>query len=79
MKPPALNITAKAGLRIPDDVSVVGYDDEEVSRHLFPQLTTVVLPHRMMGQWAVEALSRPRPGTHRMDCPLVERASVRRL
>lgn len=69
----------EAGLRIPDDVSVVGYDDEEVSRHLFPQLTTVVLPHRMMGQWAVEALSRPRPGTHRMDCPLVERASVRRL
>ena len=41
-------------LSIPGDVSVIGYDDEEVARHLSPQLTTLVLPHREMGRWAVE-------------------------
>jgi LacI family transcriptional regulator len=70
----------EAGLHIPDDVSVVGYDDEEISRHLFPQLTTVVLPHRAMAHWAVERLSRPAAGGTgkvRIDCTLIARDSVR--
>ncbi len=70
----------EAGLSIPDDMSVVGYDDEEISRHLHPQLTTVILPHRQMGQWAVKALGnatpdRPVPVTA-LECSLVSRASV---
>jgi LacI family transcriptional regulator len=70
------------GLRIPDDVSVIGYDDDEVSRHLSPQLTTLVLPHRSMGRWAVEkALSFPeaqRDKYHvvKFECPLIERDSI---
>ena len=44
------------GLRIPDDVSVVGYDDREIARFMRPPLTTVVLPHTAMGHQAVEAL-----------------------
>jgi LacI family transcriptional regulator len=70
------------GFRIPEDVSVVGYDDDEVSRHLSPQLTTLVLPHRGMGRWAVEkALSHPdarREKYHivKFDCPLIERDSI---
>ena len=46
----------EAGMRIPEDISVIGYDDEEISRHLHPQLTTSVLPHRAMGRWAIEQL-----------------------
>lgn len=71
----------EAGLSIPEDMSVVGYDDEEISRHLHPQLTTVVLPHRQMGQWAVEQLAQGRVPAEgiapvELECTLVERSSV---
>lgn len=71
----------EAGLSIPGDISVVGYDDEEISRHLHPPLTTVVLPHRAMGQWAVERLATAREGERPLHpvglaCTLVERNSV---
>lgn len=70
------------GLSIPGDVSVIGYDDEEIASHLTPQLTTLVLPHREMGRWAVEtalSLGAGGPGRFRpvkLECPLIERASV---
>jgi LacI family transcriptional regulator len=70
------------GLRIPDDVSVIGYDDDEVARHLSPQLTTLVLPHRGMGRWVVEkALSMGQPRREKyhvvkFECPLIERDSI---
>lgn len=40
------------GLRIPEDLSVVGYDDAPVARHMTPSLTTIRLPTREMGQAA---------------------------
>jgi LacI family transcriptional regulator len=72
----------EAGMRIPEDISVIGYDDEEISRHLHPQLTTSVLPHRAMGRWAIEQLdsfaqsSSTRYPITKLECPLVERLSV---
>jgi len=71
----------EAGLSIPRDMSVLGYDDEEISRHLHPQLTTSILPHRAMGQWCIEQLdgmvhqTGKRYPITKLECPLVERQS----
>lgn len=72
------------GLRIPRDVSVVGYDDEEVAGQLAPPLTSLILPHREMGRWAVETalesstlgVERQRYPLVKLECVLVERESV---
>ena len=71
----------EAGLDIPRDMSVIGYDDEEISRHLHPRLTTSILPHRAMGQWIVEQMDELAGAVGRfpltkLECPLVERDSV---
>ena len=70
------------GLKIPDDVAVMGYDDREIARHLHPPLTTVVLPHFEMGTIAAELLFdmaarlAARPDQIKVECPIVERKSV---
>ncbi|HZZ25386.1 MAG TPA: LacI family DNA-binding transcriptional regulator [Roseiarcus sp.] len=70
------------GLRIPDDVAVMGYDDREIAQHLHPPLTTVLLPHFEMGSIAAEMLldaaagSTTRPRQIKVECPIVKRGSV---
>lgn len=44
------------GIRVPEDVSVVGYDDIEISAYLDVPLTTVRVPKREMGKRATELL-----------------------
>jgi LacI family transcriptional regulator len=52
----------RLGLRIPEDLSVVGYDDSPLASRLWPWLTTVRLPIRDMGRLAASKLlpSMPR-------------------
>jgi LacI family transcriptional regulator len=46
------------GLRIPYDLSVAGFDDNELSQTALPPLTTVRIPLEEMGRIAVTQLSR---------------------
>lgn len=48
----------EAGLRIPDDLSIIGLDDQEFSALLVPALTTVRIPHQQMGILAIQTIIR---------------------
>ncbi|MFF3906677.1 LacI family DNA-binding transcriptional regulator [Streptomyces sp. NPDC001848] len=52
----AMGAIRSLGLRIPEDISVVGNDDLPVAGHLHPPLTTVAMPLYELGTAAVEAL-----------------------
>jgi LacI family transcriptional regulator len=74
---------AERGLSIPRDISIIGFDNDDIAATLQPPLTTMILPHEEMARWAVaELLSRAaQSGTGvpirvKIDCELVERASV---
>lgn len=52
----AIRAIKDAGLDIPNDVSVVGFDDDYLSRYLNPPLTTMALPAAGMGSAAASLL-----------------------
>lgn len=54
----ALEAIREVGLKVPDDVSIVGIDDVLESEHTSPPLTTVRLPKREFGRLAIEKLVR---------------------
>jgi DNA-binding LacI/PurR family transcriptional regulator len=45
-----------AGLRVPEDISVVGFDDIALSSFMQPPLTTIRLPRAEIAQWAFKSL-----------------------
>jgi LacI family transcriptional regulator len=67
-----------AGRSIPDDVSVISFDDSDLAAWLRPQLTSVSLPHYALGRQAVEKLLGPpsEPAVHRLAMPVRLRGSV---
>ena len=46
----------RLGLSIPRDLSVVGFDDEEIAQLFSPALTTVRVPTQLMGRQAVQLM-----------------------
>jgi LacI family transcriptional regulator len=46
----------RAGLRIPEDLSIVGFDDSPIATRIWPPLTTVRLPIVHMGRLAAQLL-----------------------
>lgn len=52
----ALRAAREMGMKVPDDVSVTGFDDIEIATLAEPPLTTVHVPHREMGRCAADML-----------------------
>lgn len=48
----------RAGVRVPQDVSIVGFDNIEIAAHLSPGLTTIRQPRTLIGERAAEVLLR---------------------
>ena len=49
-------VAKRLGLKVPDDVSVVGFDDIRFARHIDPPLTTISQPMRDIGEGTVRLL-----------------------
>lgn len=77
------------GYSVPDDISVISFDDEPLASYLRPGLTTVRLPYEEMGRIATdlvldlgaqnrgETAQKAVPSETLVPMPLVERSSVR--
>ena len=86
-----MSAVATAGLRVPDDVSVVGFHDAPVAAYLNPPLSTVRMPLAEMAEAAVATLVRlidgqevedivvrsPGAGTHRARLDRPRRRLIR--
>ncbi len=59
----AIRAVRRAGMRVPDDVSVVGFDDSTLMNCTDPPLTTVRQPIDTMGRMVIELLSAQIAGT----------------
>lgn len=79
----ALLAATRLGLTVPEDLSLVGFDDQEaLAEDLVPPLTTIALPHARMGETAVELAvtvargEQPAQPHQVLPCPLVVRGST---
>ncbi|MDQ2966624.1 MAG: substrate-binding domain-containing protein [Chloroflexota bacterium] len=71
----ALQAAAELGLRVPEDVSIVGFDGILLSQAVVPRLTTVAQPIYRLGELAAQLVLRPRdsaqsPRTHLLEVQL---------
>lgn len=73
------------GIRVPDDISIMGFDDLDISAYMTPGLTTVRQEISLKGERAVELLVQGMtvPGMRKVEeilpVRIVERDSVRHL
>jgi len=80
----AVRKAREKGLSVPEDVSIVGYDDREWANMMTPALTTVQLPLHEIGvraaKWAIEQIGCSEPITDSLvdlvPCELIIRSSA---
>lgn len=80
-----IQIAKEIGLRVPEDLSVVGFDDPSSAAYFDPPLTTVRQPLEEMGQVAMEMLialavqGAPAMASRVLSTELIERRSCARV
>jgi LacI family transcriptional regulator len=67
----ALQAASHAGLRIPEDVSIIGFDDLPIACMVVPQLTTIQLPRREIASHAFSSLLQATRDGIVAECELV--------
>lgn len=77
----AILMAKKMGIRIPQEISIVGFDDIEIASVIDPNLTTVHVPHRRMGAAAADCLLNMRNKSRvaagqTFGAEIIERASL---
>jgi LacI family transcriptional regulator, galactose operon repressor len=78
----AVEAILDAGLRVPQDISIIGLDDIVVSAHIRPPLTTVAIPKFQLAKKATELLlglingEYPHPLSQMIEPALVVRQST---
>lgn len=75
----ALAAAAEAGLRVPDEVSIVGFNDTPVCPHVAPALTSVSIPIFEMGAEAARILCSVLAGEMSVESVLLPARLVVRL
>ena len=73
----AYQALAEAGLRVPQDVGLVSFDNDEIASYLRPGLTTIGLPHEAMGRKAMDLLIDPDIAKSALvEMPIIIRGSL---
>jgi LacI family transcriptional regulator len=77
----AIHQIVETGLRVPEDISVVGFDDIPLAQFTTPPLTTVRLSQEEMARLAFNALltdlERKKPTEHGVNYPLQTQLIIR--
>lgn len=80
-----INAANAKGIRIPEDLSIIGYDDIHIAKFMSPSLTTIHQPKYRLGKAAVEALlnrlekGATDPQVVQLEPTLVERDTVLKI
>ncbi|HHX8351443.1 substrate-binding domain-containing protein [Vibrio sp. Vb0937] len=80
-----INAANELDIKVPDDLSIIGYDDIHIAKFMSPSLTTIHQPKYRLGQAAVETLvlkldeKSTEAQVVQLEPALVERKSVKRL
>jgi LacI family transcriptional regulator len=76
----AYQALAERGLHVPEDVSLVSFDNDEIASYLRPGLTTIGLPHEEMGALAVQLLlGGAKQEEHLVEMPVIIRDSIQQV
>lgn len=81
----AMRAIQEKGLSIPDDISIIGFNDTEMSAYTTPALTTISAPAYDMGQhganliYAATNLNIATPLKAKIPCQLVKRESCAKI
>ena len=75
----ALRILAQAGMRVPDDISILGVDNSSTFTALCPDITTMQYPVEAIAQLCRQILKHETPRLSIGRLPIVERRTVRTL